>query len=265
MGKQTWYVLRDLASRPELPFLQGISKFSFKSVLGLDSWSGHRIYFMLWSTDILDTVLFLPASVIPHLALPDFGRMKATILLKHHSTSVLYSAVQEKWLEMLFAWVRRSWLNWEAAFVILIWENACVYQGIIPSIYLSSLPFFSWPVRFYIGKMWQPSFCVFTFSLSPLWTNKLLSVWYMHLYNAYRLLSLMNAPKRSEYSACIANQHQLCALTAPDVSSKMNCFCSAVHEEQCMQGWDQTLKWPLRARTVDLHGKCSNKSICTQV
>lgn len=76
---------------------------------------------------------------------------------------------------------------------------------------------------------------------------------------------LINAPKRSEDSAGIANQHQLCALTAPDVSSKMNCICSAAHKEQCMRGWDQTLEWPLRARAVGLHGKCSTAHLQNQL
>lgn len=52
-------------------------------------------------------VLFVPASVIPHIALPDFGRMKATILLRHHSISVLSSAGQVRGLGTLIAWVRR--------------------------------------------------------------------------------------------------------------------------------------------------------------
>lgn len=79
-----------------------------------------------------------------------------------------------------------------------------------------------------IGQIWQVSLCVFTLSLSPLQTNAHTTRWLVYLYNAHRLSSLMNAPKRSEYSACIANQCQLCTLTAPDVSSKMSHICSAV-------------------------------------
>ena len=62
---------------------------------------------MLWSGDTPDMAPFVPASVIPHFALQDFGMMKATILLKHHCTSVLSSIGWGRGLGMLFARVRR--------------------------------------------------------------------------------------------------------------------------------------------------------------
>ena len=106
MGKQAWPVRRVPTSRP---FLQGVALPHTKVPIQVSARLGFvdvRIHFMLWSTDIPDMVLFVPASVIPHIALPNFGRMKATILLKHHSTSVLSSASQRRVLGMLSAWVR---------------------------------------------------------------------------------------------------------------------------------------------------------------
>lgn len=132
----------------------------------------------------------------------------------------------------------------------------------MPSFYSSSHPLFSWPERFCIGQIWQASLRVFTLSLSPLQTNAHTTRWLVYLYNAHRLSSLMNAPKRSEYSACIANQHQLCTLTAPDVSSKMKHICSAVRGEQCRRGWEQSPEWPRTAGAVGLPWKCSHESVC---
>lgn len=196
--------------------------------------------FMLWSTDIPNVVLLVPASVISHIALPDFGRMNPTILLQHHSTSVLFSAGQGRVLGTLFAWVRRRLIELRSS-ISNPDQRKCLCLSGHYTLHLSVI---SPLLQLTSDQIWQASFCVFTFSLSFLRTNAHTTHWLVYLYSAYRLSSLMNALKRSEYSACIANQHQLCSLTAPDVSSKMNCICSAVHRSNACKDETRLLNGP---------------------
>lgn len=155
------------------------------------------------------------------------------------------TSFHSSWCQVRHRWHRlgKVWVSPETVLVILAWRNTCVDQHMISSIYPCLFP----------GPAGQQGFPSATFGglpfvhlLFPCHPCKQKHTHHTDCFisTVHTLSSQMNAPRRSEYSACTAHQHQLCVLTAPDVSSKMSCICSVAHKEDVWQGETRLLGMP---------------------